>query len=111
MKRVAHLLCYLPVRAPRCMHPTPTNLQNVTPLILIFAPVSKGAVIWLVRKGPQMLAFFAAVHAEETHAPFNHGRGGLRASSNTGASFRRFTSTPCGPDAVWLGPTERWRLA
>ena len=41
---------------------------------------------------------------EETHAPFNHGLCGLRASSNAGASFKRFTSTPCGPDAAWLGP-------
>ena len=48
---------------------------------------------------------------DEAHVPFNHGLGGLRASSNTGASFRRFTSTPCGPDTVWLGPTERWREA
>ena len=36
--------------------------------------------------------------------PFNHGVGGLRASSNGGASFKRFTSTPCGPDAVCSGP-------
>ena len=48
---------------------------------------------------------------EETHAPLKHGRGGLRASSNAGASFTRTTSTPCGPHAVWLGPTERWREA
>ena len=41
---------------------------------------------------------------EETHAPFNYGRGGLRASSNGGASFTRATSTPCLPDAVCSGP-------
>ena len=45
---------------------------------------------------------------EETDAPSNHGPGGLRASSNGDASFTCFTSTPCGPDTVWLGPTERW---
>ena len=49
--------------------------------------------------------------AEEVHTPFNHGLCGLRASSNASASFSRFTSTPCGPDTVWLGPTERWREA
>ena len=48
---------------------------------------------------------------EETHAPFNHGLGGLRASSNGCGSFKHSTSTPCGPHAVWLGPTERWREA
>ena len=36
--------------------------------------------------------------------PFNHGLGGLRASSNTGASFKRFTSIPSGPDKVCSGP-------
>ena len=36
--------------------------------------------------------------------PFNHGLGGLRASSNAGASFIWSTSTPCGPDTAWLGP-------
>ena len=41
---------------------------------------------------------------EETHAPFNHGLCGLRASSNGGASFRRFISTTCLPDAVCSGP-------
>ena len=41
---------------------------------------------------------------EETHAPFNHGLGGLRASSNAGTLFRRSTSTPCGPGAVCSGP-------
>ena len=43
--------------------------------------------------------------------PFNHGLGGLRASSNAGASLIRSTSTPCGLYAAWLGPTERWREA
>ena len=41
---------------------------------------------------------------EETHGPFNHGLGGLRASSNGCASFKHSTSTPCGPDAVCSGP-------
>ena len=66
---------------------------------------SKTLPVRAVRSRPGY--WWAAVRGgegEEAHVPFNHGPGRLRASSNTGASFERSTSTPCRPDAAWLGP-------